>query len=304
MPKFKQTIPSDLIAHVTEMCGAEGEKWLEALPSTIGSLEEAWDVEISPPFPAIEFNYVAPAVRRNGESVVIKVAPPFESTEIFSEAKYLGARDGRGCIRLLAEHADLKAIMIERALPGESLTEHFSGREPDCVAPAITVLKTILMPPPPDMTNVISLDDWFDGMTRYPGTDFPASYARRALELYEAMSAEPGRTHYLHGDFHPGNVVTATREPFMAIDPKGMVGHLGYEIAVFLNNLHWWQDWRPDVRERLASSVGEFSKAFDIDPLRLRQWAYIQMVLSAWWMFDEAPNLYDNDIVKADIWEV
>jgi len=36
----------------------------------------------------------------------------------------------------------------------------------------------------------------------------------------------------------------------------------------------------------------------------LRQWAYAQMVLGAWWMYDEMSEIYDNEVVKADIWDV
>ncbi|MEO6654448.1 MAG: aminoglycoside phosphotransferase family protein [Pyrinomonadaceae bacterium] len=304
MQNFNYTIPTELVKHVTALCGRPGEDWLAQLPATLNRLEQIWNLSIHEAFPAIEFNYVAPAVREDGDAVVVKIAPPYLSTEIFCEAKFLKTRNGKGCIRLLGVEAASHAIMIERAVPGENLSGHFADREPESVAPAIAVLREILIPPPTDMIDVISLDDWFDGMTRHPGTDFPASYARKALEIYETLSKQPGRTFYLHGDFHPGNVVTATREPFMAIDPKGIVGHIGYEVAVFLNNLHWWQDERPDVKQRLERSIEEFSSAFEIDPFELRQWAFAQLVLGAWWTYDESPTLYDDQVAKADIWGV
>ena len=49
---------------------------------------------------------------------------------------------------------------------------------------------------------------------------------------------------------------------------------------------------------------GQFSEAFDLDPQELRQWAFAQMVLSAWWTFDEMPALYNNEVAKADNWDV
>jgi streptomycin 6-kinase len=79
---------------------------------------------------------------------------------------------------------------------------------------------------------------------------------------------------YLHGDFHPANIVNATRAPYLAIDAKGIVGHIGYDIACFLNNFHWWQDEKPDVDERLENAVSQFADSFDIDPFELRQWAF------------------------------
>ena len=56
--------------------------------------------------------------------------------------------------------------------------------------------------------------------------------------------------------------------------------------------------------EEALRSVREFSSAFEIDPFELRQWAFAQMVLGAWWTFDESPTLYDDQVAKADIWGV
>ncbi len=301
---FTDSLPSDLVNHITAMCGKEGEEWFESLPAVIKHLETVWSVSVGQPFPGIEFNFVASAVRRGGDLAVVKISPPIDSPEIFGEAKWLATRAGRGSIELIAKDVQSRAILIEHALPGKSLTECFTGSELDAIAPAIVVLRSVLNRPPADRTDTISLDDWFDGMTRYGVTRFPAGYASKALKIYEKLSSQTGRTYYLHGDFHPGNIVTATRSPFLAIDPKGIIGHMGYEIAVFLNNFHWWQDSRSDIRDRLDRAVKQFSDAFDISPLELRQWAFAQMVLSAWWTFDEMPKIYDDEVALADIWDV
>ena len=301
---FTDSLPSDLVTHITAMCGKEGEEWFESLPAVIKHLENVWSVSVKKPFPGIEFNFVAPAVRRGGDLAVVKISPPIESIEIFGEAKWLATRAGRGSIELIDKDVESRAILIEHALPGKSLTECFIGREHEAIRPAIDVLRSVMGPAPADLTDTISLDDWFDGMTRYGATLFPANYASKALKIYEKLSGQTGRTYYLHGDFHPGNIVTATRSPFLAIDPKGIIGHLGYEIAVFLNNFHWWQDSAPDIRERLDRAVTRFSDAFEISPFELRQWAYAQMVLGAWWTFDEMPEIYDDEVAMADIWDV
>ena len=301
---FKDSLPTELVAHVTAICGQRGTDWLSELPSIIQKLEKRWSLRIEKPFPGIEFNFVAPATRDGSEQVVVKIAPPFEQNEIFGEAAYLKYRNGNGAVSLLEEDPESHAILIERAMPGRSLLEHFKDREPECVGPAIDVLHTILRPVPADPVSVIMLDDWFDGLRRYSDTSFPDEYATKALNIYEKLSKQTDRVYYLHGDFHPANIVTAARSPFLAIDPKGLIGHLGYEIAVFLNNFHWWQDTRPDVRQRLDVALDQFAAAFNIDPFELRQWAFAQMVLGAWWTFDEMPEIYDKEVAKADIWNV
>jgi streptomycin 6-kinase len=300
---FRESIPEELVAHTIAMCGDSGTEWLDRLRTTIEEIEENWSISVGDPFPSIEFNYVAAATDINGNAIVIKISPPFETSEIFSEAKFLRVANGRKVVRLLAQDRDRRAILIERALPGSNLTEIYAGNELKAVAPAIDVLRAITGKPPEDTSETIDLDDWFDGMHRHTETAFPAEYAVRALEIHSRLSRGVERC-YLHGDFHPGNIVSDTREPFLAIDPKGMIGPIGYDIAVFLNNFHWWQEDRPDIQERLDFAVRAFSDAFDVSPADLRLWSFAQMVLSAWWTFDEMREIYQNDVAKADVWNV
>ena len=300
---FLESIPKELVSHTIAMCGETGEAWLDHLPALIRHFESAWSISVGDPFPSIEFNYVAAATDRRGQQVVVKISPPFDNTEILSEAKFLATLNGEGAIKLIAEDRDRRAILLERAIPGANLVELYDENEMDAIGPAINVLRKITTEPPGDLTHTIDLDDWFDGLTRYDETEFPASYAERALEVYADLSRQT-KKQYLHGDFHPGNIVSATREPFLAIDPKGIIGPIGYDIAVFLNNFHWWQEDSKDIRARLSNAVDKFSVAFEISSQELRRWAFAQMVLGAWWTFDEMPEIYNNEVAKADIWNV
>ncbi|MFL6468074.1 MAG: aminoglycoside phosphotransferase family protein [Pyrinomonadaceae bacterium] len=301
---FTDSLPGELVTHITAQCGRVGEEWFAQLPNIIRTLEKRWSVTAFEPFSGIEFNYVAPAIHANGSHVVIKISPPFEQIEIFSEAAYLWNLDGKSAIRLMDVDYERRAILLEQAFPGKNLTELFTGCEVEALDPAIEILKEILEAPPTEASGITRLDQWFDGMRSFGSTEFPQAYATKALQIYDRLSLQSNRTFYIHGDFHPGNVVNATRLPYLAIDPKGIIGHLGYEIAVFLNNYHWWQEDRPDICKRLEHAVCRFSTAFDITPMELRQWAYAQMVLGAWWNFADAPALYNGEVVKADIWDV
>ena len=301
---FRDTIPNELVTHTLAMCGTRGEQWLDALPNLIRKLEEKWSIKVGEAFPAVEFNYVAQSMVANGEHAVIKISPPFDNDEIFSEAKFLKTLNGRGTVKLIAEDRATRSILLEWVGPGKNLTELFTGDELAAIDPAINVLEKIMSHVPDDITDTISLDDWFDGLRRYSETDFPKIYAEKALDIYAELSSENVRTYYLHGDFHPGNIVSATREPFLAIDPKGIIGPIGYEIAVFLNNFHWWQEELEDIRNRLDNAIRKFSSAFQIGPEELRQWAFAQMVLGAWWTYDEMPQIYQDDVAKANIWDI
>lgn len=302
-PNSRDWLPRELVKHVTAICGSDGEDWLDDLPSLLHKLESGWSLKVDPAFPAGEFNFVAPALRNRNEPVVLKISPPYRTIEIFGEAKYLRVRDGKGAVKLLAEDRDHRAILLERAVPGRNFTELFQDNEPRSIEPAIGVLRAALLPPPTDTADTISLDHWFDGLHRALATDFPSVYASKALAIYESLSARSD-LFYIHGDFHPGNAVSAGRAPYLIIDPKGVIGNIGYEIAVFLNNFHWWQQKKPDVIDRLDRAVADFSDAFDVDPVELRQWAFAQMVLGAWWTREDMPEFYDNAVAIADVWNV
>ena len=301
---FKDTLPIELVTHISAICGVRGEEWFNELPRIIRQLEDQWSLKILEPFPGIEYNFVAPAVTDDGGDVVVKISPPFDRIEIHCEAKYLRTRNGDRVVRLVAEDREKKAMLLERAMPGRALFKEFSDRPEGSIQPAIDILSSVLRPPPDEMTDVDTLDRWFDNFHRYRETEFPKDRAEKAFEIYERLSVQPGRTYYLHGDFHPGNIVTATREPYLLIDPKGIVGHLGYDIAVFLNNLSWWQKENPNVREFLEAAFCRFSVAFEIDVSELREWAYAYMVIGAWWTFEDMPELYDEDVAMSDIWGV
>jgi streptomycin 6-kinase len=301
---FKKNLPEELVTHVTAMCGPRGEAWFEDLPLVIEELENKWNISVGEPFPGIEYNYVAKAIGSDGSQSVLKIAPPFETVEIFGEAKFLETLSGEGAIQLIDVDRDRQAILLERALPGVALHEDFSSSPVDCIQPAISVLKRILQKPPADITDTPTLEGWFANFERFRETDFPKKLGEKALDTYKKLSQSSGEASYIHGDYHPGNVVTATREPYLAIDPKGIVGHVGYDIAVFLINLERWQKQNPELETLLANAVDAFADAFALTGTEVREWVFAHMVIGAWWNFEDMPELYDPEVAMPLIWHL
>src|ERR1043166_8448328 len=130
-------LPEDLLANVRSMCGRRGEEWLSSLPELIRMLEKHWDVNVGTVYAASGINYVAPAETDRGELCVVKICPPYDNNEWLCESAYLRSRNGRACVRLIAEHPEYRAMLIERAVPGLTMDVIFAGREPECVAPEI-----------------------------------------------------------------------------------------------------------------------------------------------------------------------
>ncbi|MEP6944418.1 MAG: aminoglycoside phosphotransferase family protein [Acidobacteriota bacterium] len=301
---FRNDLPAGFVKNTIALCGERGEKWLDELPTILAELGEKWGVEPGRHFKNLSYNYVANAAMSNGKSAVIKIGLPLEDVEIFGETAYLKAVNGEGAVQLLGSDRERQAILLERVVPGSNLKSFFKKDQAAATGVAIGVLKRVLRPVGEDVADLVSLDGWFDGMRRYPGTNFPHDYAEKALSFYEELSQDKANVLLIPGDLHHSNILTAKREPFLLIDPKGMVGHAGYDMGVFLNNHRDWLDWDTRLEGKLDQAVIEFSAAFDLTDTAVRKWAFCQMVLSWWWIFDEMPELFAEGSGLSDIWNV
>lgn len=181
---------------------------------------------------------------------------------------------------------------------------HFDADPFACVEPAIGVLAAILLPPESGGNDVQHLDDWFVRFERFRDTDFPQDYGERAIAIYDRLRRQSDRIRYHHGDFHPGNIVTSGADRFTAIDQKGLIGHIAYDVAVFLNNLHWWQKGKPGLSKELDEAITKFARAFDIHQQDLREAAFASTVVGSWWNYEDMPDHYDNEITLADVWDI
>ena len=81
----------------------------------------------------------------------------------------------------------------------------------------------------------------------------------------------------LHVDLHFENVLAAEREPWLAIDPKGLVGDPAFESSPVLWNRFEEYAGHRDVVRRLDA----WCEASGIDPVRARAWARVRMVEDA-----------------------
>ncbi|MEP6789327.1 MAG: aminoglycoside phosphotransferase family protein [Acidobacteriota bacterium] len=302
--EFRATLPQKFVENTISLCGERGEKWLDDLPSIISALEKSWSITAGKHFRNLSFNYVANALLADGSSAVLKIGLPLTDVEIFGEAGYLRTMDGQGAAKLFEFDRERQAALLERAVPGANLKSVCKKNQAEAVAIAIRMLKRILRPVPAVPNEFIRLDDWFDGLKRAKGTAFPQDYAERALTYCDELSKDSKNIVLLHGDLHHDNILTATREPFLMIDPKGIIGHVGYDIGVFLNNHHDWLDWDTRLEGKLDRAITDFGEALDLGESVVRKWAFCQMVLSWWWMFDEMPDTFGEELGLSDIWNV
>jgi len=298
---FLDNLPRRFMQNALGVCGSKGKEWLNDLPQIIEELSASWSLEVENSFPNLSYNYVAPCVCEGSIEAVLKIGLPEEKPEIFNEADFLRVSNGAGTVKFLKFDKKHRALLLEKLSPGKHLKEIFCGNEPQATKIAIDVMRKLWRKPFAN-SEFRRLEDWFKGLDKAENTDFPQEYVGKAQGFFFELNSS--QKFLIHGDLHHENILSAIREPFLAIDPKGIIGDISYEISVFLNNHLWWLASEPDLGEKLNDAVRQFSEAFAIEPQDLRKWAYAQMVLSAWWTFEENGRNWKTDLALAEIWEV
>jgi streptomycin 6-kinase len=299
--EFSENLPQKFTEVITDAFREEGKRWIDALPEIIVEIERNWSLKIEKPFPNLSYHYVAPCVSENGGEAVIKIGFPGEKTTTLNEIRVLKFLDGSGVCRLRRFDETRSALLLEKLVPGENLKTIFQNNHAKAVETAIEVMRKFWRKPP-ETHDFPLLEDWFRGFRQAEKVDFAPGYIEKAQRFFDELNSSPAPQTLLHGDFHHENILSASREKFLAIDPKGIVGGIGYDLGVFLINHANWLKAETDLPEKLNLAIRRFSEAFQIEPQDLRKWVFAHSVLSAWWSFEENCENWRNELAFAEIW--
>jgi streptomycin 6-kinase len=279
---------------------AEVAAWRERVPRLVAECAARWELSLGAPLDAGGFSFVARAVRADGTPAVLKLVFPDPESE--HEAAALAHWDGAGAVRLLAADAERRALLLERCVPGGQLWAVADEAEADVAAAA--VLRR-LWRPPPERHDFRALA----GEARRWAVELPARYERhgrpfdRALLdravawVGELLAAPDGDPVVVHQDLHGGNVLRTVRGPWLAIDPKPLVGERAFDVASLL------RDRRPELARdsapvrRMRRRLDRLGGELGLDRERMRRWAVVHAL--TWGMEDEQ---WFPDIVACAAW--
>jgi streptomycin 6-kinase len=283
------TIPSVLVRNATTAWGADGERWLAALPRLLDDVARDWRLRLGPPY-ELSFNWVTSAWTADGAPVVLKLGPP-EPGHLAVEASALAGYDGHGAVRLLARDDARGALLLERAEPGTMARIRVPERDLIATAALITVMRRLHTAPlPPAGVPPLETDrrGYFEEhLRRFPDdTLMPRRLVTRALGLLGELCASAPPPVLLHGDLHHDNVLRAQREPWLAIDPHGLVGDPGAEVAAMLYNPD--PDRRdPALLALVPSRVEQLADGLGLTEERVIAWGFVESVLSEVWNVED-----------------
>jgi streptomycin 6-kinase len=276
-------IPAYLPHHLLQSeFGDDGTRWLADLPRHIAALAQEWDLRLGSPFAqGGGVSWVAPVELSDGAEGVLKVTFPHEEPRY--EAAALRLLDGQGAVRLLRASDNGFALLLERCRPG---TDLWSVGDEEGQAVVCQLLPRLWRDPAHDLPFMALADyvaRWWDDLPRLTASaGGDENVVAEAVARGRALAASQTQHVLLHGDFHPGNVLAAQREPWLSIDPKPLVGEPAYDLAQWLANRARLVIQSDDAVTILRHHIDRFAGELGLDPARIAGWAFVKALGWEW----------------------
>jgi len=285
----KNLVTADYAHHISKVFGERGIDWLNSLASIIESYEKKWKIKAQPAFAHLSHNYVAPATDDTDRNLVLKIGVP--AYEFLSEIDALSIFNGDGVNKIYESNPEHGVMLIERLKPGKMLSE--LENDDNATEVAGLVMKN-LWKRIDEHSKFPTMTKWFQGLKRYRENydtgrgPLPDELVSKAERLSQELLSTSHNHMLLHGDLHHKNILSATREPWLAIDPKGLIGEPEYEIGALLRNPIPELYSMPNLKNVLMRRIDILHEILGFDKDRMKGWAFSQAVLSAFWILEDS----------------
>ncbi|KAB1145440.1 aminoglycoside phosphotransferase, partial [Micromonospora sp. AMSO12t] len=255
-----------------------GREWLAALPDRLAACTARWSLRLGPPFPYAFASLALPAELPDGTPAVLKLQYP--DPDSVHEATALERWAGVGAARLLAHDPERRAMLVERCVPGTPLHELPADAALDA---AVELLPRVWRPPGAPFTPLAEeAAGWAERLPanwERAGRPYERRLIDTALGLLADLVDSQGEQVLVNQDLHAGNVLRATREPWLVIDPKPLTGEREFGVVPLVRGAELGHS--PDaVRHRLDRLSAELG----LDRERVWGWTIGQTLA---WSFGE-----------------
>ncbi|MGV1006615.1 MAG: aminoglycoside phosphotransferase family protein [Candidatus Nanopelagicales bacterium] len=257
--------------------GPSGAVWSAGANRLLTSLLAQFELEPAGPVLTGWTAAVLP-VRRAEQLLALKLIWP--NSESAGEPLALRLWGGNAAVRLVAADPGQGASLLElldhtrdlNSVPDDEACEIIGG----------LLARLHIAAPPPIRTLTSLLDAQLPALAAR--TDLPRRMVTRVTGLAGELRTDPSvDATLLHTDLHYANVLAATREPWLAIDPKPMAGHPGFELQPLLRNraseLGSGAGFRWGIRNRLEIAAA----AAGIDDELARAWTIVHTGIQCGW---------------------
>lgn len=228
---------------------------------------------------------------RGHDPVVLKVIK--RQGDEWHSGGILQAFAGRGVVRVYEQVEG--AVLLERAVPAESLVRlALEGRDDEATAILAGIIQQMAGCVPPH--ECATVGDWAKGFEWYLTTgdqQISRGLVEDAFLCYTDLAASQRSTRLLHGDLHHYNVLSDARRGWLAIDPKGLIGEVEYEIGAMIRNPLEYPAFFT-ARGTIETRLSRFSRTLNLNTERALRWAFAQAVLSAVWDAEDGRTVDAN----------
>ncbi len=256
--------------------GPTGSDWVATVPRLLDEALARWDLSVDGA-PRTGWTAIVVPVRRGEERLALKVTWPHPEGR--TEHLALGTWNGGGAVRLVAALPSDGLLLLDRLDPDEDLSEVWTD---EACAVVGGLLSRLHVPAPPQVPRIAAyLAPHLDRMARR------AAVPRRVVSRTEGLAREllggPVPELLLHTDLHYENVLRSPDGRWLAIDPKPVAGHPGFEVWPLLRNraeeMGTGASLRWSVRHRLAI----VAEAMGADEEEARAWTLLRAGVEASW---------------------
>jgi streptomycin 6-kinase len=279
--------PERLVRTVTAWEGDAGREWLARLPGVVAGCLDRWGLTVERVVAAGgQISMIVLVRDEDGEPAVLKVGMVNRETE--QEHAALAHWGGRGAVRLLRAEPAEGAMLLERLQADVSLR---SLAEPKALLEAEGVLQRLWVPPADGhpFRSVAAATGELAALLRErraaPCAADAAAVIDEALAAQAELagSADAVESVLLHGDYHQGNVLAGRRVPWLAIDPKPLVGERAFDLAWLARDRLSTLAAQPGSRATARRRIAKLADALEVDAGRLRGWSVFRAVEAGVW---------------------
>ncbi|WP_141433883.1 aminoglycoside phosphotransferase family protein [Bacillus sp. 03113] len=287
-------LPNQFVQTIKDVHKHKAEKWLADFDQLIEDCEKRWDMKVLAPFD-LSYNFVAPAKRKDGTDVVIKLVVPSE--EFLSEVEALTLFNGNGMVKIIDVDLEKGIVILERLIPGKTLASLVDEEEATRIASQ--VMKKLWIPAP-NTSNIPTTRQMEQKLIRifqkYPEGFGPITkeILQEAVDTFKMMNSRRSNLFLLHGDLHHYNILIGKGESWVAIDPKGLIGDREYDVIQFLLNKLPDYHLETVIEKRIDILVEELN----LDKQSILSWGFSHTVLATCWTIQE-DGRYDKTFFKA-----
>lgn len=265
----------------------EGQAWLRALPRQLAQLQDKLHITLTSPFNSLTYHYVVGAQTQDGQAVVLKCGVP--NPELRLEINALQFYEGQSSVRLIDSDADEGWMLMERICPGDVLTSIKDDDKRTRIA--VEVMQRFWPSIQPHLHSFISIAAWLDGLKQFKAAYCEFLLSQRqinyAIDAASDLLTSQGEPVLLHGDLHHDNILKAERLPWLAIDPKGVIGEREYEYGALLRHPQPFIFNHDNPKALCKRRIDIITEMTGLYRQRLLLWAFVQAVLSVWWMIED-----------------